>query len=83
MKVLLSKLGADRLGTFISNDAPACTMCDDAGLSCNFAGTHDNKFLGRDFQIDIGVSLQQMQNFESQVKKISDRITTSEDFQRK
>lgn len=83
MKVLLAKLGAEQLGAFLAAKGQTCTQREgeDAGLSCQIAT--ESQMLAHNLQIDIGVSLQQLQNVENQVEKINDRMTNSDIFQSK
>ncbi|XP_011306782.1 tetratricopeptide repeat protein 17 [Fopius arisanus] len=70
-------LRGQRLGPTLSSRGQVCTHREDdeATLSCQTVG--DNHIFSHNFQIDIGVSLQQLKNVENQVEKMNDRMTST------
>ncbi|KAK0083957.1 hypothetical protein PV326_006462 [Microctonus aethiopoides] len=77
MKTPFTVFRAQRLGPFLATHGQTCMQRDgdDATLSCQIAS--DNQIFAHNLLIDIGASLEQLKNVESQVEKINDRMTNS------
>lgn len=71
-----------RLGPVIINQGQTCIQQQDQpSLSCKIIT--DNQIFARNLELDIGISLKQLKNVESQVEKINDLMTNSKNLYRK